>query len=471
MAFLDNTIYTNHALRKICENLAGDYKNFNFLKIKIGSGDNTLSLDRTDISEFLYKLDINEVVYNDGVLTIRCEIPPELADVPITEIGLFDTFFGIDYLFSYSKVEIVKPADLNYELTVVLNLGPRTIDFPGINEFYINKPEYATRDELNDFIDMTILIDTDLERIVRKNAEVIGYNKPEVTYERQLDIIDSIKDSTYTNMYYNLYNKYGDQLSDLFFVGKPNYLAYDINNYANRESYLTTYLDLYESNKDGFTFHKGPVTMMWCTKLNDITTESTVFNKKDNTNLYFSVDIVQNYEIFKISKPTPESVAEYDRALYNEMVITLYGTSGSYTITYVFDELNKGKYLGRYTPYMLSFNGDFNNPDFHMFVDGEEPERYNAPTEFDSVEEQEARKESDLYGKVIYGNPLQLVNMPDYGDMCHLKNYVQNVENGQKVNYYNAKGNNIFLTLKKQVTKYDVAFLSNIMSSLGEIGT
>ena len=100
--YLDNTVYTNHALRKICENLIGEYENFNFLKVKVGSGDNTLSQDRKDLSIPLYTLRINDVTYKDGIVTIICEIPPELADVPITEIGLFDTVMGVDYLFSYS---------------------------------------------------------------------------------------------------------------------------------------------------------------------------------------------------------------------------------------------------------------------------------------------------------------------------------------------------------------------------------
>ena len=53
VTFLDNTIYTNYALNKISRNIAGDFENFNFLTIKIGSGDNSLDTSRTDLSTLL----------------------------------------------------------------------------------------------------------------------------------------------------------------------------------------------------------------------------------------------------------------------------------------------------------------------------------------------------------------------------------------------------------------------------------
>lgn len=470
VVYLDNTIYTNHALTKICENIAGDYSDFHFIVIRIGSGDSTLDQARTDISEYLYTLRVKSTEYADGVLTIRCEIPPELADIPITEIGLYDRVYGIDYLFSYSKVEIIKPADLNYELTVVLNLGPKTIDFPGVNVFKVNNPEYATRDELDDFLNMVTLVHTDLERIIKRNADRLGLNKAEVAYERELGVRDVLNDNIFANIYYTLYNKYGNLLSDLFFIEEPNYLAYNLTNFADSFSSLDTYLGLYSSENDHFTFHDGPVTFLWSTKLNDITTASTIINKRDNQNLYFSIDIVQNYEIFKIEKPDPLSPAVYDRALYNEMVITLYGSTGAYQIKYYFDNLHAGKYLGQAIPYVLTFNGSFTEPEFHLYVDGVEVKIYNAPTEYDSLEEQAERKESDLYGKCTYGNAINILNMPDYSNLCPLKNYLINSTSHEKTSYYNALGNKVLLSLKKEATKYDVAYLSSIVRSMGENG-
>ena len=75
-----------------------------------------------------------------------------------------------------------------------------------------------------------------------------------------------------------------------------------------------------------------------------------------------------------------------------------------------------------------------------------------------------------MYGKVIYGNPLQLANMPDYSNMCHLKNYLVNPNTGEKTSYDNALGNRVLMTLKKQCDKHDIAFISNVIGSLGELG-
>lgn len=466
--YLDNTVYTNYALRKICENLIGDYERFDFLHVKVGSGDNTLSQDRTQMSTPLYSLRIKDTTYSDGIVTIICEIPPELEDVPITEIGLFDTVLGVDYLFSYSKVELTKPADLGYELTIVLNLGPRTIDFPGINIFEVNEPEYATRESLENFVDMFIYVDTNLERVVASNAEKIGYNMSEVAYERQLKLKNILKESTYATTYYSLMNRYGQDISDLYFLSKPNYLSYDIINFAQDNSYLTTYHDLFESKNDNFTFHKGPISIIWCSKLDDLSVESTLFNKKNNQHLYFSIDTKQNYEIYRIEQEKSDGTAIYHRALYNELVISIYGISDVYTIKYIFDETDKGLYIGQKLPYILSFNGDFENPIFKLYVDGKEPAEVDEPSGYEDVETQRARKESDLYGKIKYDEPSKLLDMPDYSVACKLHNYNYDYEKEEAYGYDNALGTNVLMTLKKQVDKYDVAFLSNLFKCLGE---
>jgi len=466
--FLDNTIYTNHALEKIGRNLIGDYEDFNFLKIKIGSGDNTLSMDRTELSVNLYTLRIGEVHYADGIITIKCEIPPELAEVPITEIGLFDTVLGVEYLFSYSKVEITKPADLGYELTIVLNLGPRTIDFPGVNVFHVPSETYATRESLDNFTDMFIYIDTNLERVIHSNAEILGYNMAEVAYERQLKLKNILTESSYANLYYSLYGRYRDLLSDLYFINEPNYLSYDIVNFARDNSYLDTHLGLFESFNDGFTLHQGPITFAWSMQLDDITKTSTIFNKRSDLNLYFSIDTASNYEIYKVES-TESGVPEYHRELYYEMLITLYGLSNSYVIKYIFNTYKKGDYMGQQVPYILTFNGDFENPELHLYVDGVEPEILNEPSDLDSKEVQDARQESDLFNKIQYDNAIKLLDMPDYSAMCHLRNYLTDLNTEEKYNYDNAMNTKVLLALKKQATKHDVAFLSSVLRSLGEL--
>ena len=466
--FLDNTIYTNYALSKITRNIVGNYENFNFLRIKIGSGDSTLSMDRTDLTTPLYSLRIKEVFYENGIVTIKCEIPPELAEIPITEIGLYDTVLGIEHLFSYSKIEIVKPSDLGYELTVVLNLGPKTIKFPGVNVFEVKQNEYVSRQTIDLFRDMFILVDTNLERTIYSNAEAIGHNIEEVTFEKQIKLNKTLEESSYANIYYALFNKYKTNLSDLYFLSTPDFLSYQISNFTNEESYLDTYLGLYSANNDTISFHDGPVILAWNMKLDDIGKESTIFNKKEKDFLYFSVDLEHRDEIYKIETiEGQQSIDNY--ATYHELVIYFYGANDTYEIRYILDRFKIGKYVGSYLPYILTFNGDFNNPEFHLYIDGEEPEILDEPSDEDSKEVQDNRQESDLFNKIVYGNESVLVDMPDYSRRCPLKNYFVDYETNEKYAYDNGMCVKTIMALKKQATKHDIAFLSSVLRSLGEL--
>lgn len=486
--FLDNTIYTDYALNKICENLVEDISNFNFIKVKVGSGDNTLYQSRTDLSTLLYSLVIQDVVYDNeqGILTIICELPPELADIPITEIGLYDTVMGFDHLFSYSKVNIVKPSDIGYELTIVLNLGPKTIDFPGINKFVVPEYEYATAESLGNFTDTFIFITTNLERVIRSNAGEIGRNMAEVAYRRQKEIESSLLDTSYSNLYYSLHTKFIGNISDLFFINQPKYLSYKLCNFCDENSWLETYNKLWISNKDNLTFHKGPITLLLNAKFDDLSVESTVINKKNDIDIYFSVDIKQNYEEYMTYHNENNETAQ-QAGLFSELVISMYSLSEVYEVRYVFDMLNAGQYTNQPIPYILTFNGDFTNPEIHFYVNGEEPELFVCPEKVEpsldvqagvlpsDSDEEKARKREVVeetlkqraYGKIIVPQPVTVLNdMPD-NDYIGLKNYNTYYDNEEKVQYDNALGISSIMTLKKQVNKHELAFLTNTFSTMG----
>lgn len=486
--FLDNTIYTDYALHKICENLAENISNFNFIKVKVGSGDNTLYQNRTDLDTLLYSLTIQNTSYDQdkGILTIRCELPPELADVPITEIGLFDTVMGFDHLFSYSKVNIVKPSDIGYELTIVLNLGPRTIDFPGLTEFYIPKYEYATAKTLNDFTDTFIFVSTNLERAIRSNAGEIGKNMAEVAYKRQKEIREALRNTAYASFYYSLYNKFRNDLGDVFFIHEPDYLSYDICNYTDTSSYLESYHKIWKANKDNISWHKGPSTLLVMAKLADINTPSTLINKKNERDLYFSMDIQKRTEPFMCY--IGANGLEYETAEYNELVITFYSLEDVYEIRYVFDMRNVGQYINQTMPYAITFNGDFGNPQVRFYFNNEEPVEFKKPTVAEpTIEEQahilptdsdwgkkqklaaiEDALKSRLYGKVIINNPVSVLeDMPD-NSYIPIKNYTKKYVTDEISNYENGIGVTNIITLKKQANRHELAFLCNSLITMGE---
>lgn len=488
--FLDNTIYTNYALNKICENLAEEISNFNFIKVKVGSGDNSLSQDRTDLSTLLYSLVVQELSYDkeQGILTIRCELPPELADIPVTEIALFDTVMGFDHMFSYSKVNIVKPSDIGYELTIVLNLGPRTIDFPGINEYYIPQYEYATAEALNNFTDNFIYITTNLERVIRSNAGEVGRNMAEVAYKRQKALANHLREIGYASTYYSMSTKFKNEITDMFFIHEPDYLSYDLINFADERSKLTTFNKLWKANRDNISFHNGPCTLIVMAKLNDITKESTIINKKADVDLYFSMDIKQNIEPYLLYLG-PGAQPTYQTAKYDELVITFYGLSDVYEMRYILDKNNIGNYINRTMPYVITFNGDFNNPDIHFYFDGVEPEIITNPTEIepslteqagitadDTEDEKQAKldkAEEDLkarlYGKMIIPNSTDVLYKMPNNSYIPVKNYLTNFNTGEIDRYENATGITEIMSLKRQVNKHELAFLTNTFTTLGEI--
>jgi hypothetical protein len=141
--------------------------------------------------------------------------------------------------------------------------------------------------------------------------------------------------------------------------------------------------------------------------------------------------------------------------------LTLYGLSKSCTIRYIFDEKHKGDFIGRLIPYIVSFNGKFDSDaEFHFYINGVEPELYEEPDE--------NGKESDLYGKLIIEGKDALVGMPDHSSDCNLKNYLYNSVTEEKYYYYNALNTLVLMQIKKQATRYDVAFLNGLLNCLGE---
>ena len=104
-----------------------------------------------------------------------------------------------------------------------------------------------------------------------------------------------------------------------------------------------------------------------------------------------------------------------------------------------------------------------------MYIDGEEPEILDAPSDEDSKEVQDNRQESDLFNKIVYGNESVLVDMPDYSRRCPLKNYFVDYETNEKYAYDNGMCVKTIMALKKQATKHDIAFLSSVLRSLGEL--
>ena len=101
--YLYNTVFTNYALRKLANDLANPsyaYSPYNLIVVKIGDGDNTIDLDRKNLSRTICALNITDVKVTNTYVTFTCEIPEEVEGVNITEIGLFDIIDCQEKLFT-----------------------------------------------------------------------------------------------------------------------------------------------------------------------------------------------------------------------------------------------------------------------------------------------------------------------------------------------------------------------------------
>ena len=227
--------------------------------------------------------------------------------------------------------------------------------------------------------------------------------------------------------------------------------------------------------------NNGPTSLVFVSKFDDLNTPSTVFNKKSETDFYFSVDIKKNMEPLLMYEK--DGVTTYQTAEFNELVFTIYGLNDVIEQRYVFDMLNSGKYTNQHVPYIITFNGDLNNPEFHLYVDGVEPLPYEYPSTISQTIEEQAgtsdvnsqaykdvldKLKSNLYGKVInLGSSTALVNKPDYS-YIPLKNYQIDYITGEKYGYENAINTTEIMAIKKQLALGEVAFLTNVFSKLEE---
>jgi hypothetical protein len=200
-------------------------------------------------------------------------------------------------------------------------------------------------------------------------------------------------------------------------------------------------------------------------KLNDLTTESTVINKKNSSDLYFSIDVKKNTETYAKNSTT----GEFYTAEYNELVITFYGMSDIFEMRYIFDMNNVGQYVNQSMPYVISFNGDFTNPDIHFYFNCIEPTEWVITETSNTNITTEALEElqSQMYGRIITSDKSTLSDMPD-NSYVPIKNYIMNYQTSQVEKYDNATGITNIITLKKQANKHELAFLCNSLITMNE---
>lgn len=352
MNYLNNTIFTNYALHKLANNLANPdylYSPYQFISIKIGDGDNTLNLDKESLSKTLYTLNINNIKITSNTITFTCEIPAEIKDINITEIGLFDKSENGEKLFSYSRVNTIKPSEIGYELVVELNISLKTVNYyPEKIKLRIIEDNYITKEMLNNLKNVFLYVETNLERIIDFNSHEIGLYKEQSFYDFEKNINNILNNYSYANKYFNLYIKYKNNLKNSFFIEDKNFLNYIVKDLVTNTAKINIYLNLLESFGDNINF-ASPTTLTFTVKLGEILKDkqTPILNKIQNGSIYFNIYIENN-----------------------KLIFLLQGTDGSYNFSFDLDDSLLPMCEDNYNTYTISFNGDFINPNCNLYLNG-----------------------------------------------------------------------------------------------------
>lgn len=361
-----NTLFTNYAFNKLAKNLVNDgtstyaYSPYNFLTIKIGNGNNFTDLDKASLSRTLYTLNITDIKVSAGSITFTCEIPEDLEDIEITEIGLFDTINGKDNLFSYSRVQAVKPKDLGYKLVVEINLTLRTVNFyPNLINIVMTPKEFIVRKDLNDLRDAFLWMETNLERIIDFNSEETGKNLAQIYYNQEKKINNSLANFIYSNKYFNLLNKFSHNLKNVFFIKDEPALSFTVRDIADDIASLEVFSGKITSSGDNVQFNSGS-TLSFTAELGNFTEGITLLNKESTDDFYFTLRVF-------------ESILEF----------TLNAEPRNITFRYNLTEQELNLLKTSYNTFTVSFNGVISAPIVYMYLNGKllEGEQDSSPIE------------------------------------------------------------------------------------------
>ena len=164
-----------------------------FFKLdKIMIGDGTYPL--TDTSEasiyHTYDILIEEISRSENTLLIIGKVESD-AYLNIKQIGLYDTSGKTPVLFGLAdNLTINKSKGLSYDLIFTIDLSLSVVNVVGVPSFVMKEVVYPTYDKYLTTESILLYILTNLERIINKNATVIGYNQAQIYYRLQQDLAE-----------------------------------------------------------------------------------------------------------------------------------------------------------------------------------------------------------------------------------------------------------------------------------------
>lgn len=230
---------------------------FNFTKILVGDGVFPLSDSSIPVINHIYESPIINTYGSGNTLYIIADIGAD-AHLNIQEIALY--YKGEDSdkeeIFCVARdVNIYKGADLDYDLILTVDLSiniANIVGFPDTGDIIVVEPEYAKYQDFQHVQQAITYVNTNLERIIYQNAQLIGTDKV-FPYYRNQRAIDTLEENyNTTRIYQKLDHKIvvrQDNILDLEKVRAHGNISTPDNGVLtgfSASDYVTSNLNLYD---------------------------------------------------------------------------------------------------------------------------------------------------------------------------------------------------------------------------------
>ena len=160
------------------------------------------------------------------VVELSVTVPENLSDFDIREMAIYETIDGADHLFAICTMQpIPKPSvETNHYISAILTARLQSEMLADAYEQIVLDPSnnFVTIDELNDFQENLLFVESNLAEQISNNSRIIGYNRPQQLYEQL--IADKKKYSSFavSTTYANALNIANLEDIKSFWVFQPN---------------------------------------------------------------------------------------------------------------------------------------------------------------------------------------------------------------------------------------------------------
>ena len=160
------------------------------------------------------------------VVELSVTVPENLSDFDIREMAIYETIDGTDHLFAICTMQpIPKPSiETNHYISAILTARLQSEMLADAYEQIVLDPSnnFVTIDELNDFQENLLFVESNLAEQISNNSRIIGYDRPQQLYEQI--IADKKKYSSFavSTTYANALNIANLEDIKSFWIFQPN---------------------------------------------------------------------------------------------------------------------------------------------------------------------------------------------------------------------------------------------------------